>query len=73
MATGVEAEDRPMIAPPGYRFRPSDREVVVYFLTNKILGKELPCDVIPTTDVFACSPDQLPLSKFSVQCFVSFS
>ncbi|KAJ6410948.1 hypothetical protein OIU84_007657 [Salix udensis] len=31
---------------------------------KKILGQQLPLDIIPTTDVYASSPDKLPLDDF---------
>ncbi|XP_012084854.2 NAC transcription factor 29 [Jatropha curcas] len=54
-----------LVLPSGYRFRPTDSELILYYLKNKILGKELPVNIIPTIDVFSCNPDQLPLSEFT--------
>jgi len=57
MAGGAQASN----VPTGYRFSPNDDDLVVHYLKKKILGQQLPADVIPTTDVYASSPDKLPL------------
>ncbi|KAL9337227.1 hypothetical protein Peur_068996 [Populus x canadensis] len=60
MAGGAQASN----VPTGYRFSPNDDDLVVHYLKKKILGQQLPADVIPTTDVYASSPDKLPLDDF---------
>ncbi|KAJ6760395.1 putative proteinC DOMAIN-CONTAINING PROTEIN 6 [Salix purpurea] len=50
--------------PPGYKFCPNDDDLIVHYLKKKILGQQLPLDIIPTTDVYASSPDKLPLDDF---------
>ncbi|KAJ4713814.1 putative NAC domain-containing protein [Melia azedarach] len=50
--------------PIGYIFRPTNSEIVCYFLKNKILGQHLPADFIPTIDVYSKSPDQFPFCDF---------
>jgi hypothetical protein len=57
MASGAQATN----VPTGYRFSPNDDDLIVHYLKKKILGQQLPADVIPTTDVYASSPDKLPL------------
>lgn len=55
----------PPVLPPGYRFSPNDGQLIVFYLKKKIMGEQLPVDVIPTIDhVYASSPDKLPLGKF---------
>nr|XP_027075666.1 NAC domain-containing protein 41-like [Coffea arabica] len=49
--------------PFGYRFYPTNDQVI-HYLKQKILGGELPADIIPTIDVYSHNPDQLPLDKF---------
>ncbi|KAF8409585.1 hypothetical protein HHK36_005663 [Tetracentron sinense] len=51
--------------PPGYRFRPTDSELVVYYLKNKMLGRPLPANIIEEYNVYSCSPDQLTRDLFS--------
>jgi hypothetical protein len=62
MASAGQALNRPTL-PAGYRFSPNNDDLIVYYLKRKILGQQLPADVIPTTDVYASSPDKLPLGK----------
>jgi len=69
MASAGQALNRPTL-PAGYRFSPNNDDLIVYYLKRKILGQQLPADVIPTTDVYASSPDKLPLGKvFSLLLF----
>ncbi|XP_024180288.1 NAC domain-containing protein 1 [Rosa chinensis] len=49
--------------PPGFRFQPSDAEIIGFYLINKILGRPNAFDVISTVDVYSNSPDQLPLGN----------
>ncbi|KAJ6418893.1 hypothetical protein OIU84_002128 [Salix udensis] len=60
MASGGQALNVPVLI-PGYRFIPTNDELIVYYLKRKIMGQQLPCDVIPTIDVYASNPDKLPL------------
>uniref|UniRef100_A0A6N2K9Q3 NAC domain-containing protein n=1 Tax=Salix viminalis TaxID=40686 RepID=A0A6N2K9Q3_SALVM len=60
MATGGQALNRPTL-PAGYRFSPNNDDLIVYYLKRKVLGQQLPADIIPTTDVYASSPNKLPL------------
>jgi hypothetical protein len=62
MATGGQALNVPVLL-AGYKFSPDNDDLIVYYLKRKILGQQLPADVITTTDVYASSPDKLPLGK----------
>ncbi|XP_022774213.1 NAC domain-containing protein 83-like [Durio zibethinus] len=46
--------------PLGYRFRPTDEELVVHYLKRKALNLPLPASVIPEFDVFHTDPWSLP-------------
>ncbi|GLT27190.1 hypothetical protein SLA2020_022080 [Shorea laevis] len=46
--------------PIGYRFYPTDEELVTHYLTRKNLGLPLPASVIPELDVFQAVPWSLP-------------
>ncbi|KHG24245.1 NAC domain-containing 68 [Gossypium arboreum] len=46
--------------PIGYRFRPTDEELVVHYLKRKALNLPLPASVIPDFDVFQTDPWSLP-------------
>ncbi|XP_061355096.1 NAC domain-containing protein 82-like isoform X2 [Gastrolobium bilobum] len=45
---------------PGFRFHPTDVELVMYFLKRKILGKKFPVDVIAELDIYKYAPWDLP-------------
>ena len=45
---------------PGYRFHPTDVELVQYFLKRKVMGKRFPCDVIAELDIYKYPPWDLP-------------
>ncbi|XP_057804865.1 NAC domain-containing protein 83-like [Salvia miltiorrhiza] len=46
--------------PPGFRFQPTDQEIVFQYLARKIFSSPLPASVIPELDVFAFHPSNLP-------------
>ncbi|XP_030496441.1 NAC domain-containing protein 17 isoform X2 [Cannabis sativa] len=46
--------------PPGFRFYPTDEELVLYYLKGKICGKRLRVNVIGETDVYKFEPEELP-------------
>jgi hypothetical protein len=49
------------VLPVGFRFRPTDQELVNYYLRNKLLGNdELVNNAIAEVDVFKYKPWDLP-------------
>ncbi|XP_022768004.1 NAC domain-containing protein 17-like [Durio zibethinus] len=46
--------------PPGFRFHPTDEELVLYYLKRKICRRKLKLDIIRETDVYKCDPEELP-------------
>ncbi|KAF7819374.1 NAC domain-containing protein 83-like [Senna tora] len=46
--------------PIGYRFCPTDEELVIHYLKRKVLSHPLPASVIPDFDVFRTHPSSLP-------------
>ncbi|KAM3405609.1 hypothetical protein ACQJBY_008233 [Aegilops geniculata] len=52
---------------PGFRFHPTDQELVNWFLKRKLLGLpiDFDFDFIPVVDVYRFEPDQLPDQSFS--------
>ncbi|CAI9777417.1 unnamed protein product [Fraxinus pennsylvanica] len=49
--------------PQGFRFDPTDNEVLFYLRKN-ILDQPFPANVIPTADVYGTNPDELPFCDF---------
>ncbi|XP_021300074.1 NAC domain-containing protein 17-like isoform X5 [Herrania umbratica] len=46
--------------PPGFRFHPTDEELVLYYLKRKICRRKLKLDIIRETDVYKWDPEELP-------------
>lgn len=49
----------PVGLPPGFRFHPTDEELVNYYLKRKIQGQEIELDIIPEVDLYKCEPWEL--------------
>ncbi|XP_010544346.1 PREDICTED: NAC domain-containing protein 86-like [Tarenaya hassleriana] len=50
----------PMSLPPGFRFHPTDKELVAYYLYRKISGQTIELEIIPEVDLYKCEPWELP-------------
>lgn len=50
----------PMTLPPGFRFHPTDEELVAYYLERKITGRIIELDIIAEVDLYKCEPWDLP-------------
>ncbi|KAI3823247.1 hypothetical protein L1987_04680 [Smallanthus sonchifolius] len=61
-------EDFPHL-PPGFRFHPSDEELIVHYLFNKVKLRSLPAEVIAEIELYKYDPWDLP-SKILVFSFV---
>lgn len=46
--------------PPGFRFHPTDEELIVYYLKNQATSKPCPISIIPEVDIYKFDPWQLP-------------
>ncbi|XP_040994258.1 NAC transcription factor 32-like [Juglans microcarpa x Juglans regia] len=46
--------------PPGFRFHPSDEELLVHYLQNKVNSRPLPASVIAEIDLYKYNPWELP-------------
>ena len=49
----------PVGLPPGFRFHPTDEELVNYYLKRKIHGLKIELDIIPEVDLYKCEPWEL--------------
>lgn len=58
-----------MSLPPGFRFHPTDEELVAYYLKRKINGREIELEIIPEVDLYKCEPWDLPGYHLS-RCFL---
>ncbi|KAJ7944613.1 NAC domain containing protein [Quillaja saponaria] len=50
--------------PPGFRFHPTDDELVGYYLKRKVEGLEFELEVIPVIDLYKFDPWELPDKSF---------
>ncbi|KAJ1702888.1 hypothetical protein LUZ63_002667 [Rhynchospora breviuscula] len=57
-------EMSPMTLPPGFRFHPTDHELVGYYLKRKVDGSEIELEVIPVVDLYKFDPWHLPDKSF---------
>lgn len=46
--------------PPGFRFHPTDEELIDYYLKRKVQGLEIELEVIPVVDLYKFDPWELP-------------
>lgn len=58
--------------PPGYRFYPTEEELISFYLHNKLEGEREDMNrVIPVVDIYDYNPSQLP-RKILISLFFSF-
>ncbi|GAA0183165.1 DNA-binding transcription factor [Lithospermum erythrorhizon] len=46
--------------PPGFRFHPTDEELIMYYLKNQAISKPCPVSIIPEVDIYKFDPWDLP-------------
>ncbi|CAK9136315.1 unnamed protein product [Ilex paraguariensis] len=46
--------------PPGFRFHPTDEELIMYYLRNQATSRPCPVSIIPEVDIYKFDPWQLP-------------
>lgn len=60
--------------PPGFRFHPTDEELITYYLKRKINGCQIELEIIPEVDLYKCEPWDLPgdsyISNFMYCCIL---
>ncbi|XP_061336533.1 NAC domain-containing protein 79-like [Gastrolobium bilobum] len=55
---GTRAKEETL--PPGFRFHPTDEELITYYLINKISDSSFACKAIADVDLNKCEPWELP-------------
>lgn len=58
--------------PPGFRFHPTDEELVLYYLKKKICRQRHLLNVIGETDVYKWDPEELPGAFYLSVCFFAY-
>lgn len=46
--------------PPGFRFHPTDEELIGYYLRRKLQGLQIELEVIPVIELYKFDPWDLP-------------
>ncbi|CAN6833224.1 unnamed protein product [Brassica oleracea var. botrytis] len=64
-------KNRELRLPPGFRFHPTDEELVVHYLSRKVSGLLVPAYVIPEIDICKAEPWDLPGDCNSERYFFS--
>jgi hypothetical protein len=55
--------------PPGFRFHPTDEELVVHYLCRRCTGAPIAVPIIAEIDLYKFDPWQLPSTSSSVLAF----
>ena len=56
--------DQPLDLPPGFRFHPTDEEIITCYLTEKVLNRAFSATAIGEADFNKCEPWDLPSKYF---------
>ncbi|KAL9246373.1 hypothetical protein vseg_019916 [Gypsophila vaccaria] len=46
--------------PPGFRFHPTDEELIIHYLKNQVMSRPCQVSIIPEVDIYKFDPWQLP-------------
>lgn len=60
-----KGDDELIDLPPGFRFHPTDEEIITHYLTEKVMNSNFSASAIGEVDLNKCEPWDLP-SKLSV-------
>ncbi|KAF8410737.1 hypothetical protein HHK36_003274 [Tetracentron sinense] len=58
-SSSSSAQQHHFFPPPGYRFRPTDSELLVHYLKKKLEGIPFPTKIIHDFNVYSCNPHDL--------------
>lgn len=56
----MEGDAKEETLPPGFRFHPTDEELITHYLQNKISDADFSCRAIGDVDLNKCEPWDLP-------------
>lgn len=56
----MESKGSSKLLAPGFRFHPTDEELVRYYLRRKIYGRTFKSDLISEIDIYKVEPWDLP-------------
>jgi len=63
-AVVVNKGDEALDLPPGFRFHPTDEEIITCYLTEKVLNRGFSATAIGEADLNKCEPWDLPSEYF---------
>lgn len=66
----IEIMDDVML--PGFRFHPTDEELVGFYLKRKIQHKSIPIEIIKQVDIYKYDPWDLPSKIFPSSFYETF-
>ena len=64
-SSGVCKEDEHMELPPGFRFHPTDEELITHYLSPKVVNNRFSARAIGEVDLNKCEPWDLPCKYYS--------
>lgn len=70
--TAPVLEDSQIVLPPGFRFHPTDEELISHYLSKKVVDANFSCKPIGEVDLNKSEPWDLPC-KISVFSYFFFS
>lgn len=62
--------ERKKSLPPGFRFHPTDPELVMYYLKRKVTGRKLLSEAIADVNIYQFSPWDLPGTYLFLLCLL---
>ena len=63
----MESVDQSCSVPPGFRFHPTDEELVGYYLRKKVASQKIDLDVIRDIDLYRIEPWDLQGSTLYIR------
>ncbi|KAK4723441.1 hypothetical protein R3W88_026220 [Solanum pinnatisectum] len=57
--SSIRTRHQPQL-PPGFRFHPTDEELVIHYLKKRVAGAPIPVDIIAEIDLYKFDPWELP-------------